>query len=164
MLRFDLRTNSARNPRKHEPEQFSSVAARTFVFHRRILSGLRLRPRRLRAVTKRQMESITCDGKQLKVREIEQIGGYNGPTSDYTDKLFRARGGRYYLEEERRAPVPHNATYTMPRDREWFDRVTQQKLETREITEKEAMLWYADSFVSDERLRTRIMALIDRFA
>jgi hypothetical protein len=106
------------------------------------------------------METITCDGKQLKVREIEQIGGYNGPTCDYTDKLFRARGGRYYLEENRSTPVPQNATYTMPRDREWLDRVTRPKIETREITEKEAMLWYIDSFISDERLRKRIAKLL----
>src|SRR5205823_13093144 len=99
-----------------------------------------------------------------KVREIEQIGGYNGPTCDYTDKLFRGRGGRYYLEKERSIPVPENANYTLPRDREWFDRVTQRQTETREITETEAMLWYIDSFVNDGRLRKRIVDLIERFA
>ena len=80
----------------------------------------------MRAVTKKN-GTITCNTKQLKVREIDQRGGYLNETTDFTDRLFRDRKGRYFLEEERQNSLPPNATYTMPRDREWVRRMEQRK-------------------------------------
>jgi hypothetical protein len=40
----------------------------------------------MRAVTKKN-GTITCNKKQLKVREIDQRGGYLNETTDFTDRL-----------------------------------------------------------------------------
>ena len=109
------------------------------------------------------IKKITCDEKQLKVRQIEERGGYLNPTTDFTDRLFRDRKGSYYLEEIRQNPLPPNATYTMPRDREWVKRMEQRKVKTREISEKEALVFCVDS-LNDRKLRKRLVALIERFA
>jgi hypothetical protein len=109
------------------------------------------------------METITCDGKQLKVLRIDERGGYLNPTTDFADRLFRDRRGRYYLEEWRQNPLPPNATYEMPRDREWVKRMEQRKVKTREISEKEALVWCADD-LNDRKLWKRLVGLIERFA
>jgi len=44
------------------------------------------------------METLTCDGKKLKVNELEQIGGELNATTDFSDTLYRSRDGRYFLE------------------------------------------------------------------
>jgi hypothetical protein len=106
------------------------------------------------------METITCDAKQIKVNEIEQTGGYLNPATKYTDKLYRDRAGRYYLEQERNVPLPLNASYTMPRDRDWIRRMQQRTISTEEISEKEVMLWYVDTFLNDDKLRKRFIDLI----
>jgi hypothetical protein len=110
------------------------------------------------------METITCNKKQLEVREIEQIGGMLNSTTDYTDTLYRGRDGRYYLEEETSTPLPLNASYTMPRDGEWVRLMEQRKTSTREIPEREAMLWFVTMFLNDNRLRKRFVDLIERLA
>src|SRR6266478_268130 len=109
------------------------------------------------------IETITCNGRQIKVRECEQRGGYLNPTTDFTDRLFRDRKGRYYLNEERQNPLPPNATYEMPRDRDFVKRMEQRKVKTREISEKEALVWCAYS-LNDRKLWKRLRDLIERFA
>src|SRR5438128_12176257 len=109
------------------------------------------------------MDTITCDSKRIKVKEIEQIGGYLNATTEYTDTLFQGRAGRYYLVQERNIPLPPNATYTMPRDRAWVKRLELRKVETREISEKEALVWCAYS-LNDRKLWKRLVDLIERFA
>ena len=110
------------------------------------------------------METITCEGMRIEAEEIEQIGGEFGDLSNFTDILYRDSSGRYFLKEERSYKVPNNAKYQMPRDREWFDRMTQSETETREISEKEAMQWYIEMFMNDEKLKERFLGLIERFA
>jgi hypothetical protein len=110
------------------------------------------------------METITCGSVLIEAEEIEQTGGFLNPTTDFTDTLFRGRDGHYYLEERTSIPLPENATYTLPRDREWMDRMEQEKISIREIGEKEALLWAVDSFINDERLTERLTDLIGRFA
>jgi len=108
------------------------------------------------------METITCDAKQIKAEEIEQIGGYLNAMTVFTDTLYRGRGGRYYLEQERNVPLPPNARYILPRDRAWVERMEQRRTSTKEISEKEAMLWYVDAFLNDDKLRKRFIDLIER--
>jgi hypothetical protein len=115
-------------------------------------------------ITVRNMETITCDAKRIKVEEIEQIGGHLNATAEYTDTLYRGPAGRYYLKQEENVPLSPNASYTMPRDRAWVARMEQRKSSTEQISEKEAMLWYADTFLNDDKLRKRFVDLIERFA
>src|SRR5205823_10254711 len=108
----------------------------------------------------KKMTTIECAGKQIAVEEIEEIGGTLNSTTDYTDTLYRSRDGRYLLEEERSIPVPRNAVYTLPRDREWLDQMEKKQVSVKEISERDAMIWYVDSFLNDSRLRRKFMRLI----
>jgi hypothetical protein len=109
------------------------------------------------------METITCDDrKQIKADLLEEIGGSLDPTTDFTDQLYRSRDGRYFLKAERRNPLPPNANYSWPRDREWMRRMERRKTSVKEISESQAMLWYVNTFLNDDKLRKRFVDLIKR--
>jgi hypothetical protein len=85
------------------------------------------------------METITCGEERIQAKEIESIGGSLNSTTDYEDTLYRSKSGRYYLKEETSIPLPPNAVFTIPRDRE-----------------------RVDAFLNDDKLRKRFEAMIER--
>src|SRR6266496_678323 len=109
------------------------------------------------------MDTITCGSKRIKVEEVEQTGGYLNAMVDFSDILYRARDGRYYLEQTRQNPLPANGKYEFPRDREIIQRMEQRKISTKEISEKQAMLWCVGACLTDNKLRKRFVDLIEGF-
>jgi hypothetical protein len=140
------------------------VAARTSSFEGRFRLVSALGRGGLRAVTVYKMETITYDAKQIKVRQLEEIGGCLSDTENFTDILYRDRAVRYFLSQERRTPLPPNANYSWPRDDEWVRRMERSKTSIKEISEKEALKWYVTMFMNDVKLRARFLDLIKRFA
>jgi len=110
------------------------------------------------------METLTCDGKKLKVNELEQIGGELNATTDFSDTLYRSRDGRYFLEEERTDPLPLNSSRQWPRDRALIERMQNKEISVKQISERDAMTWYVKSFLNDAKLKRRFVDLIKRFA
>jgi hypothetical protein len=41
------------------------------------------------------METITCDAKAVRVKEIEQNGGYLNATTEFTDSCFASPEKRF---------------------------------------------------------------------
>jgi hypothetical protein len=110
------------------------------------------------------MDTITCDGEEIKVNEIEQIGGVLNPTCDFTDTLYRSRDSRYFLEEERTDALPLNASHQRPRDRELIERMQNKEISVKQVSQRDAMIWYVKSFMNDTKLKKRFVDLIERFA
>jgi hypothetical protein len=48
----------------------------------------------------------------------------------------------------------------MPRDREWLKRMEQKQISVNEISERDAMIWYVDSFLNNSRLRRKFTRLV----
>jgi hypothetical protein len=106
------------------------------------------------------MTTIECDGKQIRAEEIEEIGGSLNETMDFTDTLYRDNRGRYFLEQRATIPIPKNAVYQLPRDRGWFDKMRDEEISVKQLSQREALIWYVDSFVNDDRLRLELVRLI----
>ena len=109
------------------------------------------------------MQNNTSINLEPEAQEIEQTGGYFNSTTEFTDRLYRSRD-QYYLKEEKWIPLPKNARYTMPDDREWVEQMEQRKISVKQVSEKEAMQWCVDSFFNDDQLKNRLTDLIERFA
>jgi hypothetical protein len=90
---------------------------------------------------------------------LEEIGGELNTTTDFTDRLFRTRDGRYFLEEERRVPFPLNSARPLPRRREALD-LGQMTISVKEISERDAMKWFVTSFINDDQLEKKFLDLI----
>jgi hypothetical protein len=84
------------------------------------------------------MDTIVCDGEEIKVSEVEQIGGDLNATTEFTDTLYRGRAGQYFLEEERTEPLPLNARHDWPRDRELIERMKNKEISVKQVSERNA--------------------------
>jgi hypothetical protein len=118
----------------------------------------------LGALTVFKMKTITCEEKQIKVKEIEQIGGELNATTDFLDTLYFSRDGRYFLNEERQNPISPNSSYQWPRDRALIERMQNKEISVKQISERDAMKWFVLSFMNESKLKKRFVNLVERFA
>lgn len=122
--------------------------------------------------------TISYRGRRIPVEYVTEIGGDLDDLREFSEVLFRADDGDYYLEQERAFQMPPNAedcfsermfvlrgkrhSPEIARLRDWRQRLTRPRKTIKRITEKTALLWCVHQLSDDPKIKARLREAVNK--